>query len=114
MRYGLRGIRLLLGSVVLLAVAGGTVGYVVYAANGILNEVEARDIRQDHDALVIDTATALAGRLTEVAGLRTGEVMPSPLAVTDTPLPPPTLVAQAATETPARRPAGRYSGRRTG
>jgi LCP family protein required for cell wall assembly len=101
MRYGLRGIRLLLGSVVLLAVAGGTVGYVVYAANGILNEVEARDIRQDHDALVIDTATALAGRLTEVAVLRTGEVMPSPLAVTDTPLPPPTLVAQAATETPA-------------
>jgi LCP family protein required for cell wall assembly len=100
MRYGLRGIRFLLGSVVLLVVAMGTVGYVVYAANGILNEVEARDIRQDHDALVIDTATALGGRLTEVAVLRTVDVKPSLLAVTDTPLPPPTLVAQAATETP--------------
>ena len=105
MRYGLRGIRLLLGSIIMLAVALGTVGYVVYAANGILNEVEARDIRQDHDALVIDTATALVDHLTavaeaEAAVVRTGDVVPSLLTDTDTPLPPSTLVAQVATETP--------------
>jgi LCP family protein required for cell wall assembly len=62
MRYAFRTVRRVLGGVVALAVMLGTVGYIVYAANGILDEAHARDIREQHDELVIQTATALAGR----------------------------------------------------
>jgi LCP family protein required for cell wall assembly len=40
------------------------VGYVVYAANGILNEVQARDTREKYDQYIAQTAPALSARLT--------------------------------------------------
>lgn len=63
MGYGLRTFRVVLSGFVLLVLALGTVGYVVYAANGIFDQVAARDTREQHNRLMIGTATALAERL---------------------------------------------------
>lgn len=60
MRFGVQLARRIVGTSVLILVVVGTVGYVIYAANGILDEVEARDMRDRHDALSIETATSLA------------------------------------------------------
>ncbi|MBN1680892.1 MAG: LCP family protein [Anaerolineae bacterium] len=42
--------------------------YVVYAANGILDETEARDTRRQHDSVIVGTATALNDRLVLLSG----------------------------------------------
>ncbi|RPI97797.1 MAG: hypothetical protein EHM39_08940 [Chloroflexi bacterium] len=67
MRSGLRTVRRLFGLAILLAVVLAALAYVVYAANGILDEVEARDTREEYDEQIPLTGTALAGRLTAVA-----------------------------------------------
>lgn len=67
MRFGFKAIRRILGYGIMAIVAVMTIGYVVYAANGILREVEARDLRQEHDGIIVGTATALQARLTAVA-----------------------------------------------
>lgn len=71
MRYGLRIVRRVLGGITILAVALSTVGYVVYAANGIMDETQTRERRESHDEVMGGTATALAERLTVVADART-------------------------------------------
>ncbi len=67
MRFGFKAIRRILGYGIMAIVAVMTIGYVIYAANGILREVEARDLRQEHDGIIVGTATALHERLTAVA-----------------------------------------------
>lgn len=67
MRYGLRAFRFIASGLVFLALTVGTVGYVVYAANGLLDQVAARDTREQHDQVMGSTATALAQRLAVVA-----------------------------------------------
>ncbi|NDJ78359.1 MAG: hypothetical protein GYB65_19085, partial [Chloroflexi bacterium] len=67
MRFGFLIIRRVLGFLVVGAVIAGTLGYVVYAANGILDEVDARDIRKEHDKLSLETASAIPIVLTEEA-----------------------------------------------
>ncbi len=67
MRYGLRAFRKIASGIVVLVLAVGTVGYVVYAANGLLDQVAARDTREEHDGVIAGTATALAQRLSVVA-----------------------------------------------
>jgi LCP family protein required for cell wall assembly len=91
MRSGLRLFRGLLGSIVLLAVALSAIGYVIYAANGILDQAEARDTRDAHDKQITLTAPALAGRLTAVAEAE----IATP---TDVPTEPPTAIPAATKE----------------
>ncbi len=67
MRYGLRAFRKIASGIVVLVLAVGTVGYVVYAANGLLDQVAARDTREEHDGVIAGTATALAQRLAVVS-----------------------------------------------
>lgn len=67
----LRLIRRVLWGVILLAVLLSTFGYAVYAANGILDEVEQRNRRGEHDRMMPGTATAIAERLTESAATAT-------------------------------------------
>ena len=64
MRVGLRALRQVVGGFIMLVVALSAVGYVVYAANGILNEVQARDTRAKYDQFIGQTAPALSARLT--------------------------------------------------
>lgn len=67
MRAGLRLIRRLLGAAIIGVVVLGILAYLVYAANGILDETEARQRREDYDQMAVGTATAMAERLTDVA-----------------------------------------------
>ncbi|WP_119072932.1 LCP family protein [Aggregatilinea lenta] len=67
LRLGLRLTRRVLGAIIIAVVALTTVGYVVYAANGILDEADARQQRDDYDQLSISTATGIAERLTSIA-----------------------------------------------
>ncbi len=77
MGSGIRLVRLVSSTLIVTALLLASVGYAVYAVNGILDEVEARDMRERHDTLIVSTATALAGRLTRVAA---GEIAPEILA----------------------------------
>lgn len=63
----LRLIRRALWGAILLAVLLSTFGYAVYAANGILDEVEQRNRRSEHDGAMPGTATVIAEHLTESA-----------------------------------------------
>ncbi len=98
MRSGWRLARTLLGGLVILAVALGTLGYVVYAANGILDEVEAQDGREQHDKWIVSTATALADRLTLVQVAAQLSLTPLPTA-TPTAIPPTVTPLPTATTT---------------
>lgn len=121
MRSGWRITRTLLGSLVTLAVLSGALGYVVYAANGILDEIDARDLRARHDKVIVSTATALAERLTQVAGVEAqgsgqesggatasqpsdGATLPPPAADTLEPVPTLTESALPPTEIPTLAP----------
>ena len=73
MASGLRFVRRAAGWLVFATVLLSVLGYVVYATNGILDEVEARDTREQHDKLIVSTATALAQRLVAVAN---GDISP--------------------------------------
>ena len=64
MRSGTRLMWRALAGLVTVVVAASTLGYVVYAANGIWDEVEARDMRDTYDRAIAITATALDMRLT--------------------------------------------------
>lgn len=102
MRKGLLLVRRALGGIVILIVALSTVGYVVYASNGILDEVKTRDLQQEHDRLIVSTATALAGRLTAVAeaGQRAPEIQATSTELpTSEPLPTDTATSVPATNT---------------
>ncbi|HML20164.1 MAG TPA: LCP family protein [Aggregatilinea sp.] len=90
LRLGLRLTRRVLGAIVIAAVALTTVGYVVYAANGILDEKDAREQRDEYDQLSIATATDMAQRLTSIA---ISDMGPDGAVATQEPAP-------AATETP--------------
>jgi len=70
MRYGLRAFRTIASGIVVLVLAVGTVGYVVYAANGLLDQVAARNTREEHNGVIAGTATALAQRLAVVSVYR--------------------------------------------
>ncbi len=90
----------------LLAVALSAIGYVIYAANGILDEAEARDTRDKYDKQITLTAPALVGRLTAVAEAAMVSTVP---AETPTEIPAettaPTAVAQVVnTESPTEAP----------
>lgn len=109
MRILLRAIRQGLWGVIILVVLLSTFGYAVYAANGILDEFEQRDLRRAHDRVMAGTATVIAQRRTESAATATATTTLSPtpsatLTPTATPRPtetqPPTR--QPATQTPQR------------
>jgi LCP family protein required for cell wall assembly len=114
MRDGLRLTRRLLGAVVLMAVLAGVFAYTVYAANGIFDEVEARERRQDNDKLIVQTATALTARLTQVAD---AALTPAPsltqIAPTTEVPPSATVVAQVATATFTVAPSATHTDRPT-
>jgi LCP family protein required for cell wall assembly len=114
LRFGLNGAILM---VVLVSVAA----YIVYAANGIMDEVEARDRRAGYDRHLAGTATAIATRLTAAAvSAEAGALEASgPVAapdgiVPDTPAPAatatatatltPTLTALPPSDTPSSTP----------
>ncbi len=106
MRSGLRIFRGLLGGIVLLVVALSAIGYVIYAANGILDEAEARDTREKYDKQITLTAPALVGRLTAVAEAMMVTTIPVEMP-TEIPaeMTEPTAVAQVVnTETPTEAP----------
>ncbi|MEW6578500.1 MAG: LCP family protein [Chloroflexota bacterium] len=73
MRMAARALRFILNSAILLVVLLSVAAYMVYAANGILDEVEARDRRADYDRYIVSTATAMVARLTAEAA--TGEAL---------------------------------------
>ena len=77
-----------MGSLVIAAVMVGALSYVVYAANGILDQVAARDLRERHDTLIVGTATALADRLALVAQSsgESGDALPATSAALATPV----------------------------
>jgi LCP family protein required for cell wall assembly len=111
MRSGLRKVRQTLGSMVVLAVVLGSVGYVIYAANGILDQVEARDTREQHDRYIVHTATALAEQLATAADTALQIEQSSPqvlIEVTETPALPAisadTPTVEPATATPSEVP----------
>ncbi len=101
MRTGLRLMRRLLGQMVILVVALGLVGYLVYAANGIWNEVQARDVRSQHDELMPGTAAALAQRLTDMPLIEPTAAVPSTQAPSQT---PPEILQEIPQETPTEKP----------
>ncbi len=80
LRLGLRLTRRVLGAIIIAAVALTTVGYVIYAANGILNEKDAQQQRDEYDQSSIPTATGMAERLTSIAISE-----PSPAVTQDSP-----------------------------
>ncbi len=109
-----RALRFVLNSAILLVVLLSVAAYMVYAANGILDEVEARDRQADYDRHIVGTATAIVARLTamvvpaEVQALEeTGQTAAPETAegvVEDTPVPSATATATltaTATEPPA-------------
>ncbi|NLX11426.1 MAG: hypothetical protein GXY36_17405 [Chloroflexi bacterium] len=122
-------LRRVVGALALAVVVFGTVSYVVYAANGILDETQARERREQHDDVIVHTATAIAARLTQGgddlepppgdaggdAALQATEALEAALPTVDAPmqdsatlasasLPEPTAIAQAASETPTTEP----------
>jgi LCP family protein required for cell wall assembly len=125
MRSGFRLFRGLLGSIVILAVALSAIGYVIYAANGILDQAQAQDARDAHDKQITVTVAALTGRLTAVAeagmvtniptetltGIQIDTAVPTAVAQvvsaetptetpTETPVPPTETATELPTETP--------------
>ncbi|MBP8973628.1 MAG: LCP family protein [Anaerolineae bacterium] len=75
MRTVARVLRFLVNSAILLVVVLSVVAYLVYAANGVLDEVEARDRRADYDRHIVSTATAMVGRLTAKAVTENGPAL---------------------------------------
>ncbi|MBN2304234.1 MAG: hypothetical protein JXQ72_07150 [Anaerolineae bacterium] len=63
----MRAIRLGLGVVALVVFGLGVLGYVIYAANGILDKVDEQNRRDTYDRQIALTATALQARLTALA-----------------------------------------------
>ena len=103
MRSGLRLFRGLLGSIVLLAVALSAIGYVIYAANGILDQAQAQDARDAHDKQITLTVPALTDRLTTVAEAEMVTDTPTDVPTeppTKTPVPPTETATEMPTETP--------------
>lgn len=93
MREGLRIIRLALWIVALVVAGVSVLSYVLYAANGIWDKTQEQARRNDHDRVIVLTATALSVRLTELAR-PTDTVTPTSTATlvftsvpTETPLP---------------------------
>lgn len=112
MRMVLRVVRRVVWAVIILAVSLSTFGYAVYAANGIWNEVEQRNRREEHNQVMDGTATAISDFRTERAATETPTATATPTATplpTETPRPTatptrtPTATAtptEAATQTP--------------
>jgi len=67
MRMVLRLVRQVIWGIILLVVLLSTFGYAVYAANGILDEVEQRNRRDAHNQVQDGTATAITEFRTESA-----------------------------------------------
>jgi len=84
MRMVLRLVRRVVWGMIILAVSLSTFGYAVYAANGILNEVDQRNRREEHDRVMDGTATAITDFRTEMAATETPTATPRP---TETPRP---------------------------
>ena len=112
MRMVVRALRFMLNSAILLVVLVSVAAYMVYAANGILDEVEARDRRADYDRHIVSTATAMVARLTAEAAAENGPA-PSPQStasaeaaqpVQETPTPTLTATEPLPSETPTPTP----------
>lgn len=84
MRMVLRLVRRVVWGMIILVVSLSTFGYAVYAANGILNEVDQRNRREEHDRVMDGTATAITDFRTEMAATETPTATPRP---TETPRP---------------------------
>ncbi len=67
MRNGLRFSGIALWTIALAVFGLSALVYVVYAASGILDELEAQDRRERNDRVIMQTATALPVRLTKLA-----------------------------------------------
>ncbi len=107
MRIAARALRFILNSAILLVVLLSVAAYMVYAANGILDEVEARDRRADYDRHIVSTATAITARLTLEAAENGPAASPESAAsaeaiqpVQDTPMPTLTATEPLPSETP--------------
>ncbi len=107
MRIAARALRFILNSAILLVVLLSVAAYMVYAANGILDEVEARDRRADYDRHIVSTATAITARLTLEAAENGAAASPESAAsaeaiqpVQDTPMPTLTATEPLPSETP--------------
>lgn len=107
MRIAARALRFILNSAILLVVLLSVAAYMVYAANGILDEVEARDRRADYDRHIVSTATAITARLTLEAVENGAAASPESAAsaeaiqlVQDTPMPTLTATEPLPSETP--------------
>mgnify|MGYP001324512716 CR=1 FL=1 len=106
MRTGVRVVKTVFSVLFAVTVALILVGYAVYAANGIWDELRAQDRRERYDRLIVPTATAMAVRLTSFRAVQLqGEAVQTPLPdggleeVPPTPLP--TVVpTETATDTP--------------
>lgn len=95
---GFRIVRSWMSVLIVAVMALSVFGYVIYAANGILDEVQAQDTREEHDRYLVSTATALAARLTAVAA---GEY---DLPASPTSLPSATAADVLPTQTPTAEP----------
>ncbi|MCL4236797.1 MAG: LCP family protein [Anaerolineae bacterium] len=110
MRTVARALRLVVNSAILLVVLLSVAVYIVYAANGILDEVEARDRRADYDGPIASTATAIVSRLTAQAAVEDGPAPQSAAsaeatqATQDTPIPTLTATEPPPTEFPTLTP----------
>ncbi|NLE51265.1 MAG: hypothetical protein GX613_07640 [Chloroflexi bacterium] len=100
MRMVLRLVRQAVWGVIVLAVLLSTFGYAVYAANGILDEVDQRNRQEEHNQVQAGTATAITDFRTESAATATPTATLTPSA-TNTPLPTET---PRPTETPTHTP----------
>lgn len=100
MRMVLRLVRQAVWGVIVLAVLLSTFGYAVYAANGILDEVDQRNRQEEHNQVQAGTATAITDFRTEFAATATPTATLTPSA-TNTPLPTET---PRPTETPTHTP----------
>ncbi len=82
--------RFVLGSLLLVLVTLGLVSYVIYGANGILDQVETQQARDDNHGTMVYTATALIDRLTaravsETPSDATSEATPISMGPTNVP-----------------------------
>lgn len=104
MRMVLRLVRQVIWGIILLVVLLSTFGYAVYAANGILDEVEQRNRRDAHNQVQDGTATAITEFRTESAASDTPTPTLTPTA-TETPSPTNTATnTPPPTETPTPEP----------
>lgn len=80
MRTGVRMVKTVLNVLFAVTVALILVGYAVYAANGIWDELRAQDRRERYDRLMVPTAAAMAVRLTSsrLDQLQDGVVVQTP------------------------------------